>query len=114
MAGAGVYAYTHRSAPRDPRLTKAWTYAQRGENEKAAGLLAAYLGEHPRDPEALTLKFITDWWEGGIISGIKDRASDAPLSPGERALINGIDLYFDVPGARPLGDHAWNITRARC
>jgi tRNA A-37 threonylcarbamoyl transferase component Bud32/tetratricopeptide (TPR) repeat protein len=90
--GAGAYLYSHRTPPRDPRLTKAFTYAQRGENEKAAGLLASYLGEHPRDPEALTLKFVTDWWEGGMISAIKDRAQDAPLTAAQRAMLNGIDL----------------------
>jgi tetratricopeptide (TPR) repeat protein len=91
-AVAGVYLYTHRTRPEDPRMAAAFTAAQRGENEKSARLLSGYLGEHPKDPDALTLKFLVDWWEGGVVSGIKDRALDAPLSTAQRAMIGGVDL----------------------
>ena len=92
LAAAGAYVWLHRAQPRDPRLVKAFTAAQRGENEKASNLLSAYLGEHPRDPEALSLEFLAEWWEGGIVGPIKDRALAAPLSAGQRAMIQGIDL----------------------
>jgi tetratricopeptide (TPR) repeat protein len=91
-AVAGVYLYTHRTRPEDPRMAAAFTAAQRGENEKSARLLSGYLGEHPKDPDALTLKFLVDWWEGGVVSSIKDRAQDAPLTVAQRAMIDGIDL----------------------
>jgi predicted Ser/Thr protein kinase/tetratricopeptide (TPR) repeat protein len=94
-AGAGAYLFLHRAKPEDPRLAKAFTAAQRGENEKAGNLLASYLGEHPKDPDALTLKFLADWWEGGVISSIKDRANDAPLTVAQRAMIGGIDLITE-------------------
>jgi tRNA A-37 threonylcarbamoyl transferase component Bud32/tetratricopeptide (TPR) repeat protein len=92
VIGVAAFLYLRHTAPKDPRLVKAFTYAQRGENEKASTLLAGYLGEHPRDPEALTLMFLADWWEGGIVGPIKDRAQDAPLTAAQRAMIGGIDL----------------------
>ena len=91
-AAGGAFLYTHRSAPRDPRLDKAFTAAQRGENERASNLLSSYLGEHPRDPEALTLELLAEWWEGGTVGPIKDRALAAPLTAGQRAMIQGVDL----------------------
>jgi tetratricopeptide (TPR) repeat protein len=81
-----------KSKPADPRLAQAFTLAQRGENENASRLLAAVLADDPQNPDAVTYKLLTDWWEGGILDDVDKRTDKIKLSPAQRAMIEGIDL----------------------
>ena len=88
---AGVIALVHRRHV-DPRLESAFVLAQRGENDKALRVITAYLAEHKDDPDALTIAFLADWWEGGVVDELVHRLDDVPLSASQRAMVGGIDL----------------------
>ncbi|HUS32650.1 MAG TPA: protein kinase [Kofleriaceae bacterium] len=96
LAGGGVFALAKMRMPKqkaaDARLAKAFTLAQRGENEKASGLLAEVLADDPLDPDAVTYKLLVDWWEGGILGDVERRVEKVKLSKPQRAMITGIDL----------------------
>ena len=87
-----AYGLAHRPHARDPRLDDAFTLAQRGENDRAGQILESYLGEHPDDPDALTLQVLVQWWQYGVIPAPLARALAAPLAPEQRALVHGIGL----------------------
>ena len=92
-AGAGGFAWwrTHR-APADPRFAQAFTLAQRGEHDRAGEILTAYLVDHPDDADALAMKFLADWWSGGVVTEQSKRAVGAHLDPSQRAMVLGIEL----------------------
>jgi tetratricopeptide (TPR) repeat protein len=96
LVGGGVFMLAKMRVPKgkpaDARLAKAFTLAQRGENEKASGLLAEVLADDPQNPDAVTYKLLVDWWEGGIIGDTQKRTDKVRLSSGQRAMIYGIDL----------------------
>jgi tetratricopeptide (TPR) repeat protein len=77
---------------RDPRLAEAFAISQRGEHERAAVMLEAYLVDHPADPDALVAKLLSDWWQSGATDTMVGRAVGAKLRPEQRALVHGIDL----------------------
>jgi serine/threonine protein kinase len=76
----------------DPRLATAFTLAQRGENEKALGVIAEYIAEHPDDSGARTLQYLASWWANGTRDPHIDELLGRPLAPAQRAMISGIDL----------------------
>ena len=90
-AGLGTYVGA-RHQGRDPRLDQAFTLAQRGEDDKALQILAAYLAEHRDDPDAQTLALLATWWQGALIDDVERRATELPLRPEQRAMVQGIDL----------------------
>jgi tetratricopeptide (TPR) repeat protein len=96
IVGGGVFALAKmripKAKPADARLAKAFTLAQRGENEKASGLLEEILADDPMNPDAVTYKFLVDWWQGGMIVDVGKRIDKVKLSPAQRAMIHGIDL----------------------
>ncbi|MCW5804248.1 MAG: hypothetical protein KIT31_17885 [Deltaproteobacteria bacterium] len=93
LAGGAAAAYLWlRGGPPDPRLAQAFTLAQRGEHERAGQVLEDYLGTHPGDPDALALRAMTKWWDGSSVDEVLRRATDAPLSPVQRAMIRAIEL----------------------
>jgi tetratricopeptide (TPR) repeat protein len=89
---AAIAFVTMRTTPVDPRLEEAFRTSQRGEHESAARVLEAYLAEHPDDADALTLRFLVTWWEGGVVEEAGKRASAARLSGAQRALVHGVGL----------------------
>ncbi len=92
LGGGGFAAWRTYRAPGDPRYAQAFTLAQRGEHDRAGELLAAYLVDHPGDADALAMKFLADWWSGGVVTDQSKRAIDAHLDPSQRAMVLGIDL----------------------
>ncbi len=87
-----VLALRGGGGSRDARIDQAFTLAQRGEHERAAQILDDYLGEHPDDPDALSLRVLTGWWGDTDISKLLERANAAALSKGQRAMLRGIAL----------------------
>lgn len=89
-AGLIVWRST-REPPVDPRKAEMFMLAQRGENEKAGVLLEQYLAGHPDDPDARTMKLLTDWWQSGRIDGSSEAI--APLRRVQREMVHGIALF---------------------
>ena len=95
VAGGGIAWWrTHRESP-DPRYAQAFTLAQRGEHDKAGELLTAYLVDHPGDPDALAMKFLADWWSGGVVTEAQKRAVESKLDASQRAMVRGIELITE-------------------
>ena len=89
--GLGLCVRAPREAP-DRRVDEAFVLAQRGENDKALQILADYLAQHKDDPDAQTIALLATWWQGTLIDDVKRRATELPLRPAQRAMIEGIDL----------------------
>jgi tetratricopeptide (TPR) repeat protein len=88
---AGLIAWRSGESPVDPRNAEMFSLAQRGEHEKAGVLLEQYLASHPDDPDARTMKLLTDWWQTGRIDDSPEAI--APLRRVQREMVHGIALF---------------------
>jgi tetratricopeptide (TPR) repeat protein len=92
VAGGGALFFLRGGHARDPRVDKAFSLAQRGENEKALQVATDYLTANPKDVDALEVAYLAAWWQGGINDEYANRLNALPVRPAVRALVGGIDL----------------------
>jgi tetratricopeptide (TPR) repeat protein len=102
--GAGVVAWRHRAgATEDRRKAEIFAFAQRGENEKASLLVDEYLAVHPADPDALTIKVLSEWWRDGVLDVPRVLALVPRLRPLQRMMVHALVLLTQQRELQAIG-----------